>query len=367
MGSLRLRGRVWWVKYYRDGRPYEESTRSARQGAAKRLLRLRESQCDQGIPVTPAMNRLRFEQAATDLLTEYRVNGRRSYDSLARRIKHSLQPYFAGRRLAGITTADARAYIDSRQTAGAANATINRELSALKRMYTLALQAGRLVHRPHIPLLQEDNTRQGFFEAEQFASVRAHLPAPVAAIATFAYLSGWRTTSEVLPLQWHQVDRKAGTVRLEPGTTKNREARTIVYAKIPDLQTLIEDQWRAHQALTATGTICPFVFQRHGKAIKSFRRVWLTACKAAGCPGKIPHDFRRTAVRNLVRAGVPERVAMQMTGHKTRSVFERYNIVSEADLTEAAERFGAFMVTKQGQSAGSDVQTTAATSEPRSA
>jgi len=74
------------------------------------------------------------------------------------------------------------------------------------------------------------------------------------------------------------------------------------------------------------------------QAIGSYQKHWHAACRAAGCPGRIPHDFRRTAVRNLVRAGVPERVAMMLTGHKTRSVFERYNIVSSGDLFEAAKK-----------------------------
>ena len=84
--------------------------------------------------------------------------------------------------------------------------------------------------------------------------------------------------------------------------------------------------------------ICPWVFHRHGQRILNFRAAWETAAIAAGCPGRIPHDLRRTAVRNLVRVGVPERVSMMLTGHKTRSVFERYNIVSDTDLVDAARR-----------------------------
>jgi integrase len=94
--------------------------------------------------------------------------------------------------------------------------------------------------------------------------------------------------------------------------------------------------------------VCPRVFLRSGRPIKSFRVAFRTACAEAGCPGRVLHDFRRTAVRNLVRPGIPERVAMQMTGHKTRSVFERYNIVSAGDLREAAKRLDAVTGTISG-------------------
>ena len=137
-------------------------------------------------------------------------------------------------------------------------------------------------------------------------------------------------------LQWAQVDFKIGIVRLEPGTTKNDEARVFPFTE--ELRAVLEDQRAKTEVLRRRGIICPWVFHRGGKPIKEFRRSWKTACKAVGVPGKIPHDFRRTAVRNLVRAGIPEAVAMKMTGHKTRSVFERYNIVSEGDLFEAARK-----------------------------
>jgi len=156
----------------------------------------------------------------------------------------------------------------------------------------------------------------------------------------FAYITGWRIPSEVLTLQWRQVDFEARTVRLDPGTTKNREGRVFPFTD--DLKVLLE----AQRTLTdmyqrEADKICPWVFHRSGKPIKDYRGAWRAATTAAGCPGRIPHDFRRTAVRNLVRAGVPERVAMMLTGHKTRSVFERYNIVSGGDLLDAARKLDA--------------------------
>ena len=123
---------------------------------------------------------------------------------------------------------------------------------------------------------------------------------------------------------------------LDPGTTKNEEGRVFPFSD--ELRKLLEQQWRVTQALQLDkGFVCPWVFHRDCDRIKDFYNAWRTACRKAGVPGRLLHDLRRTAVRTLVRAGIPERVAMQMTGHKTRSVFERYNIVSEADLNRAAE------------------------------
>ncbi|MGE3512926.1 MAG: site-specific integrase, partial [Vicinamibacterales bacterium] len=211
------------------------------------------------------------------------------------------------------------------------------ELAIIKRMYTLAIRGGRLLpsHRPYVPMLQEHNVRTGFFEVEQFASVKAHLPAALQAVAEFAYLTGWRVRSEILPLEWRQVDFRAGTVSLDPGTTKNGEGRTIFMTKA--LRELLEEQRTATKTLQDTeNRIVPHVFHRAGKPIRDFYAAWRSACKAAGLPGRLLHDFRRTAVRNWVRAGIPERVAMQMSGHLTRSVFERYNVVSSGDLKAAA-------------------------------
>lgn len=109
----------------------------------------------------------------------------------------------------------------------ASNAELNRELATLKRVFSLAAQAGNLLHRPHIPLLREDNVRTGFFELDQYLSVRAHLSKPLQPVVEFAYITGWRIASEVLPLQWRNVDLKAGEVRLDTGTTRNREGRVF--------------------------------------------------------------------------------------------------------------------------------------------
>jgi integrase len=385
MGEIRRRGRIWFVRYRdRNGKRHEESSRSTKERDARRLLRLREGKIEEGVPVTPKIGRLRFDEAAADLLTDYRIHRKRSADTVERRIRLHLQPWFGGRRLALITPADIRSFIAKRQAdrtttrsayelarpdgtvvkvpaleraiVAVSNAEINRELTILKRIYSLAIQSGKLLHKPHIPLLREDNTRTGFFEPEQLTSVLAHLPAPLHPVIEFAYITGWRIHSEVLPLEWHQVDFRGGEVRLAPGTTKNRAGR--VFPMTDDLRALLEARQAESLRLKKAGQIVPWVFfrliaqERGGPKqpvrITSFTKAWKRACLAAGCPGRIPHDLRRTAVRNMVRRSVPERVAMQLTGHKTRSIFERYNIVSDGDLRSAAAQLGGLLKNRGG-------------------
>jgi integrase len=339
MGQIRKRGGVWWIRYYRDGRRFEESARTDKWEKARDLLRNREGDISKGVPVSSQIGRFRFEDAATDIENEYAINKRKSLDNLKRRIKLHLTPFFGGRRMSTITAADVRAYAKKRLDAGASAGEINRELAALKRMFTLAVKANKLMVRPHIPMLEERNVRTGFFERDEFEAVRSNLPEALRPVLTFAYVTGWRIRSEVLTLQWRQVDMKAGTVTLDPGTTKNNEGRTFPFGVIPELRAMLEAQEAARKAVEkARDIVCPWVFHRHGRPIKSFRGAWDNACEAAGVSGRIPHDLRRTAVRNLERAGVSRSVAMKLTGHKTESVYRRYAIVSEADLSEGARR-----------------------------
>lgn len=338
MGSIfkQSKSRFWWIKYYRDGKAIRESAETESEKKALRFLHLREGEVERGVIVTPRMGKMKFRELAQDVANDYKVNGLRSLRDLEIRLNNHILPYFGEIRASSINAADIRKYITQRQEGGASNAQINRELAAVKRAFSLAIQAGKIVTKPHISMLKESNVRTGFFDAEQFRAVRSHLPADLRPMVSFAYITGWRVYSEVLPLQWPQVDFGAGTVRLEPGTTKNDEAR--IFPMTQDLRAVLEEQKAKTDALKKKGVICPYVFHRKGKPVKEFRRAWKSACKAAGVAGRIPHDFRRTAVRNLVRAGIPEGVAMKMTGHKTRSVFERYNIVSEGDLFDAARR-----------------------------
>jgi integrase len=331
---------VWWIKYYRDGVPMRESTESDKESVAKKLLKQREGDIVRGVPVTPQTNRATFDELMADVLNDYKVNGKRSLETVTYHFAH-LTAFFTERRAASINVADVREYVAQRQAEHAKNATINRELTVLKRAFSLGIDGGKITQKPKITMLRENNTRKGFFERELFETVRRHLLEGNQPVATFAYITGWRVQSEVLPLRWAQVDFEAGTVRLDPGTTKNGEAR--IFRMTAELRAVLEAQWAYTETVQRKrGMIVRSVFHRNGELMSGFRRNWKTACKRAGCPGMIQHDFRRTAVRNMVRAGIAERVAMQMTGHKTRSVFERYNIVSEGDLVDAANKLDAF-------------------------
>ncbi len=339
---------MWWIKYHVGGRPQCVSSGSDKKEDAKRLLKAREGDVVNGVPITAHVGRVTFEDAAADLLNDYTTNRRRSVRVVTLRVAKHLTPFFAHRRLLTITTADVRTFTAQRRAAGASNASINRDLILLKRMCTLALQAGKLTVRPYIPLLKERNIRTGFFEPEQVTSIKHHLPGSMQPVVDFAYITGWRTPSEILTLEWRLVDLKAGEVRLDPGTTKNDDGRVFPFTR--ELRRVLEDQHAVTERLQREqGTIARYLFcyttgQKTGQRITAsgFNKAWRKARVAAGCPDRIPHDFRRTAVRNLVRAGVPERVAMTLTGHKTRAVFERYNITSPNDLREAAQRLDAY-------------------------
>jgi integrase len=301
--------------------------------AVRWYLQARLGQLAEGRYLGPAAERVTFSELAEMILNDYRVNGRKTFVWVEMRLRVHLAPFFGSKKAHQITTPDVQAYIAKRQGEGAKNGMINLELAALKRMFTLAMQAEKITRKPHIPVLVENNVRQGFFERSEYEAVLARLPEWFRPVVTFAYQIGWRTRSEVLPLTWQQVDLDAGTVRLEVGTTKNKDGRIIYLTE--ELRELLEMQWREHIAHYPE---CPYIFHHpDGQRIKDIRWFWTKACKEAGLVGKIPHDFRRTTVRNMVRAGIPERVAMMISGHKTRAIFDRYHIVSDGDLRSCSQ------------------------------
>ncbi len=334
--------RRWWAKYYVNGRPVYESTRTDKRSEAGRFLKEREGRVAAGQPVLPRVDRIRYEEIRDDLRRHYQITGRRDLKEAGYRLAH-LDRFFRSWRVVSITAAVAAQYAERRQQECAANGTINRELAILNRMLRLAYEHAKLLRLPVIRLLEKENgPRQGFFERDQYEAVRRHLRADLQGAVDIAYTYGWRMQSEVLTLERRQLDLEAGTLRLDPGTTKNTDGRLVFLT--PALKAALAAQVDRVRVLERQmGRIIPSLFphlrgRRRGERIRDFQKAWRTACTKAGLPGMLRHDFRRTAVRNLVNAGVPERVAMAITGHRTRSVFDRYHIVSPGDLQEATRR-----------------------------
>jgi integrase len=331
---------VWWIKYYRHGKPYRESTKSTKETDAKRLLAKRLGEISEGKLPGIVFDKVKWDELADDYLRRYKLSGNRAIERTEMALAH-LNRHFGGMRATEITSPLVDRYVEARQGDGVANGTINRELAVLRAMlYLGARQTPPKVDRVlHIPMLGGSGPRQGFFEDHEYEAVLAKLPEHLRPVLTFAYHTGWRK-QEILSLKWAQVDRIQGIVRLEPGMSKNREGRTLYLD--PELRALFDAQWERRKR---TGAALPWVFlnERGTDRIRSLDCRWQTACRKAGCPGKLFHDLRRTACRNMVRAGVPERVAMMVSGHKTRRIFDNYNIVSEADLRLAANRHAAYL------------------------
>jgi len=343
------RSEMWWAKYYQNGRPVRESTGVAADTEtppteARRFLKAREGRVATGQPILPRADRIRYEDVAADLRAHYTATGSRDLTEAEKRLKH-LDAFFTGRRLGAIGGADATAYVVRRQAEAAANGTINRELAMLTKMLRLAYEHGKLLRLPVIRKLKEAPPRAGFCDPEAFAAIRKRLPEPHGLALACCYTLAWRR-AEVFGLEWRHLDLERGAVRLDAERSKTDEGREA-FLPPPLLAEL-----RAHRAKIETlqrklGRVIPRVFvrlrgKRAGVPIGDFRKRWMKACTAAGAAGLLVHDLRRSGVRNMVRAGVSEGVAMKISGHRTRSVFDRYNVTSAKDLQEAARVMGTF-------------------------
>jgi integrase len=234
---------IWWISYHRagpDGGEIRESSRSTKRTDAIALLNARRGEIAQGEWINPQADRTTLEDLLAMVTTDRRKNGRET-DHLPAYERRLTEFFGRSCRAATITADRIDTYTTKRQDEGAANATINRELATLRRGLRLGYRAGKVRRVPPVTLLRERNIRTGFFEWDAFRAVAEHLPAPLAAVAEFAYLTGWRK-AEVLGLTWRQVDFRAGLVRLEPGSTKNDDGRVFPFSALPPLGALLTRQ-----------------------------------------------------------------------------------------------------------------------------
>lgn len=360
-GSVYLRGNTWWYKFYFDGQKIERSSGSKDREVALNELKIAKGELAKGGVPTAVFGKTRFGRLAELIINDYKIKQRKTLNKVRERLNNDLGPYFGRLRAKDITSERISRYIELQLDRGKSPATINRQLSILKRMFKLGKrQTPPLVQSvPYIPKLEEDNVREDFLTDDDYVNLLQEAVDYLKPVITFAYWYGWRK-EEILGLTWDKVDLEHGTVRLERGRSKSRKAREIPL--FPDVLEMLVQVWNDQQALaltykseTGNDLQTEYVFTRlkgsikireqkgeeihYLDRIKSHYGAWRVACKKIGREGAWLHDFRRTAARNMVRMGIPQVIAMEITGHKTREIFDRYNIVDIADLQVAADTF----------------------------
>ena len=339
-GSIYKRGDVWWIQYFGNGR-HRENTHSEDRKVAEELLLKRLNDIASGHGVPPAKVTM---GALIDLVVaDYDFRGLKSGKVLAWRANKHFEEL---RKIPAVKfgSTDIQRYVTTRRNQGAENATINRELSILQRGFKLGRRADPpIVNRtPYIPKLDEDNTRQGFLQPEQYERLLAELPDRLKALFVCAYHVGTRK-GELRQIRWEQVDFEAGLIRLEQGQTKGKRPRTLpIYGEM--------DWWLWRQKNDAIPD-CPWVFHWRGGKVGAHLDGWHEACERAGLTGLLFHDLRRAAVRNMKRAGISDNVAMAISGHRTNAIFRRYDIVDENDLGDAGKSLEQFFERRKEQAA----------------
>jgi integrase len=224
-----------------------------------------------------------------------------------------------------------------------ARATINREIRYLLRGFNLLADGGRISAVPRVGVLAGENVREGFLNKPEFEAMVEHLSSDVRDLVRFLYNSAWRS-GEALKLEWSKVDLDDWIVRLSRKNEKTKNPRTLPL--VGELREVMENRLKERRPE------CPYVFHRSGKPVKSFRRAFKAACVEVGLGrvvkdeetgkdkyiGITPHDMRRSAIRNFRKAGISESDGMKISGHRTSSVYRRYDIIDEEDQRRTMER-----------------------------
>jgi integrase len=340
-GSLRLvnkpgRTPIWYARWYHRGRRVEQSTGFGETDRTKALKFLRAKLKDAGTPryVAPQAERLRFEALCDLIRRDYERKGNRS--AIQYKLDH-LADHFGGWAALAISTEAVEKYTDARMEAGAAVATVNRELAALRRMFRLAVKTGRLPSMPTIELRPENNARQGFLDPPDLEVALAALRGcePVIADVTEAAFFTCLRRGNVLALTWPMVRPEedgagqlvGGELRVPGSMTKNK--RELVLPLSGRLLDVFARRWTERSLKT------PHVFHRHGKPVVRFDAAWEAARKATGRPDLKFHDLRRSGARTMRRKKVDQLTIMARGGWKTPSMFARYAITDEQDQIEA--------------------------------
>ena len=379
-GESQARGRVFqnknrkvWMLAYCGPRPdgtwgeIRESSKTRNEETARNILakRLRQvANHREGLSnfESPSQRRVTVAEILQDLLAEYKRREIKGYSSVWYRIRKDspLEAALGSKRVDRLTTDHVVKYTEARRNAGRSKATANRDVELLGAALRLAVQRGKIIRAPRMPsrLSEKDNVRKGFFEKAELDGLLPHLPKPLDDMARFAFATGWRR-GELLGLTWDAVSKDE--IRL--GTTKNGEPRSLPLDG--ELRAVVERLRKSREYVTESGVgLSRYVFHRHGKPISrnTFGKQWRAACVKAGLGrrvkneknvlvyvGKHFHDFRRTAARNMIRGGVPQSIAMRVTGHETDAMFQRYDITDNRDKLAALEAARAFVAQQAGK------------------
>jgi len=321
--------RNWWIKFSVNGRTIQQSANVEGRRQALDVLKAEMLKHSSG-EITADSRNTTVASLKESMMSAWRLHGRgpRSIKWAEGCWKHLLG-FFGQTKANAVSSAAIRDYMESRKGQGASNASINRELSILQSAFSMGFKETprRVAAKLYFDRLPESKGRQGFVEEKTYRDIAENcLELYLRAMLALGYSFGFRR-GELLGLKVRDVDVAAGTLRLE--TSKNGEPRQV---------NLTQETRELLAACVAGKKPEDPVFTRNGKVVSDFRGTWDKVTTTAGCPGLLFHDLRRSAVRNMIRGGIPEVVAMRISGHKTRAVFDRYNIVSERDLVDAAQK-----------------------------